>query len=128
MVRTAMVAVARKAGWSYRFRRRVMAGLSPAQVCTYAIWDSGDHVKLGTTEGSPWVRLRALQTGCPSKLVMLAYTGSTSEREMHRRHATSRVRGEWYSASFKLLSDLVEFHWCDEAAVNEIITKLSGHG
>ena len=58
-----MVTVARKGGFSWRFRRRVLAGVTPAQDVTYAVWAEGtDAIKLGKTDGSPWSRLRALQT------------------------------------------------------------------
>jgi hypothetical protein len=88
-----MVVIARKHGFSHQYRRRVEGGLISAQVSiTYAIWAEGtDHIKLGKTEGSPWLRLRSLQTGAFSKLVLLAYTGTISERECHRRHRSSRV-------------------------------------
>lgn len=56
-------------------------------------------VKIGFTRGDPRFRLRQLQTGCPSKLVLLGwFPGSVEEeRELHIELSSHRLSGEWFA-------------------------------
>ena len=55
-------------------------------------------VKIGYTKEDPDKRLKALQTGNPDVLILLASVeGETSlERELHSRFRELHVRGEWF--------------------------------
>ncbi len=68
------------------------------------------HIKIGFTDGEPEDRLAALQTGCPSRIVLLASIAGdrTKEKELHARFAAHRVVGEWFNPSPALLTWL--FH------------------
>ena len=76
----------------------------------YFIQDSDTlHVKIGYTGGDPKVRLADLQTGNPSRLVLLAATdgGQSDEAVLHRRFAAHRVAGEWFNPAPELLLHVV---------------------
>ena len=64
------------------------------------------HVKIGTTKHSPPARLRDLQTGNPSELVLLgAMAGGVGlEKQLHDRFDALRVRGEWFRGTPELLA------------------------
>jgi hypothetical protein len=74
----------------------------------YFIRETGDdgHIKIGTTAGSPHVRLRALQTANPRPLELLgAIPGDASvERKLHERFSHLRLAGEWFRSSQELTS------------------------
>lgn len=63
-------------------------------------------VKIGFTRGDPRFRLRSLQTGCPTRLVLLGWFPGTieDEQEWHRELADHRLSGEWFSASAPALA------------------------
>jgi hypothetical protein len=64
---------------------------------TYLIGAEHTHlVKIGHTTLDPQRRLAALQTGQPMTLSLLWSTTGKYERELHRRFAAYRVRGEWF--------------------------------
>ncbi len=65
----------------------------------------GGAIKIGTTLGSPMVRLAALQTGNSRKLVLLASIpgGPKEETELHGRFAALRLHGEWFAPDPRLL-------------------------
>jgi hypothetical protein len=71
------------------------------------------RVKIGFTSGSPYVRLKALQTGAPADLVLMACVPGTVETEQHyhRKYAAQRVRGEWFEGSPELLEELSMITW-----------------
>lgn len=58
-------------------------------------------VKVGYTKGDPRFRLRQLQTGCPTKLVLLGwFPGSIEEeRALHADLAPHRLTGEWFAVN-----------------------------
>jgi hypothetical protein len=92
---------------------------SPHRLCppfVYAIWD-GEAVKIGTSKVQPRSRMADLQTGNSRQLVLLAYTASATEREVHRRLARWRLRGEWFGPAPEVLSELRNWDWLDEGAV-----------
>jgi hypothetical protein len=63
---------------------------------TYFIQDQATGlVKIGIAK-DPDKRLRDLQVGCPGKLLMIGMLPDNRERELHKRFAALRVRGEWF--------------------------------
>ncbi len=68
------------------------------------------HIKIGFTDGKPKDRLTALQTGCPSRIVLLASIEGDREKEksLHARFAAHRVVGEWFNPSPALISFLLQ--------------------
>lgn len=82
----------------------------------YFIQDSHTlNVKIGFTEGRPEDRLAALQTGNPSKLILIAdFPGDRAdEQRLHVRFAAHRVSGEWFKPAPDLFCFVVKelFHW-----------------
>lgn len=77
--------------------------------------------KIGFTSGKVEKRIKSLQTGSPSQLVLLvAHPGSTeSERALHERFASSRVVGEWFDITPELRAYMVAALW----AVSEFTLK-----
>lgn len=72
----------------------------------YFIQDSDTlHVKIGHTRGDPAARLKDLQTGNPSKLVLLGTMpgGQAEEAGLHQRFAAARAAGEWFRPVPELL-------------------------
>lgn len=67
------------------------------------------RVKIGYTKGSLNKRLRALQTGSPTKLSVLAWhKGSLAdEQRLHHQFADERLHGEWFDMSSRLLAHLM---------------------
>lgn len=55
-------------------------------------------LKIGFTRGNPNKRLKQLQTGSPTELVLLGwYPGSLQEeQQLHREMQHLRVSGEWF--------------------------------
>lgn len=66
----------------------------------------GGRVKIGIAE-DPEVRLRAMQTGSPFELRILATSegGRSVESALHKKFAASRSHGEW----FEPCDELMEF-------------------
>ncbi len=58
---------------------------------------AGTAVKIGRTANVP-ARVAGMQTGCPHDLRILAILEGEKkeERELHRRFASKRLRGEWF--------------------------------
>lgn len=80
----------------------------PGPGVVYFIHDpSNAAVKIGYSASDPRRRLRTLQVGHPTKLVLLANIPGdmTTESEMHARFAAQSMRGEW----FKLAGGLRTF-------------------
>lgn len=55
-------------------------------------------VKIGFTKGDPRKRLKQLQTGSPTKLVLCGWYPGTQgqERELHQQLAKYNLTGEWF--------------------------------
>lgn len=62
--------------------------------------ETGGPVKIGWTIHDPKRRLSAFQIGSPQLLTIRGVLPGTSEdeKELHRRFAEDRVRGEWFSS------------------------------
>lgn len=67
--------------------------------------EAGDLIKIGFTR-SPVGRMRTIKTGCPLPMKLLHHEAGSlkSERELHRRFAVLRVRGEWFRKAPELLA------------------------
>lgn len=81
------------------------------------------RMKIGYTAGNPVKRLRALQTGSPTKLALFAMHPGTPELEqkLHRQFADARLHGEWFDASDELL-----IHLTSVCALTIAISKGAG--
>jgi hypothetical protein len=66
-------------------------------------------VKIGVAV-EPWRRLRQIQTGCPTRLVLIAdIPGSfDQERYLHEFYRRERLGGEWFRRSRRLSAYLME--------------------
>lgn len=66
-------------------------------------------VKIGCAD-EPAKRLKAMQTGCPHKLVIEAvFKGSYKrEREFHAQFAEHRIRGEWFNLTPEIEATIVK--------------------
>lgn len=67
----------------------------------YVIESSDGLFKIGHSKNNPHKRLIALQIGSPHRL-SIAFTLRTPfyveiERDLHKRYAAKRVRGEWFA-------------------------------
>jgi hypothetical protein len=71
------------------------------------------RVKIGFTMGDPTKRARSLQTGCATELAVMAYHPGTRETEriLHDRFASRRVRGEWFQISDELRAYIISAIW-----------------
>lgn len=74
--------------------------------------DTG-RVKIGYTSGSPEKRLKALQTGSPTILRMLAmYPGTVvEERILHERFGDCRLHGEWFQPNDFMFQNMAFIAW-----------------
>lgn len=65
----------------------------------------GFPIKIGYARSDADMRLRALQTGCPYRLVVLAtIRGSrATETRLHGEFAVLRMNGEWFQRSIELM-------------------------
>lgn len=61
---------------------------------------AGGRIKIGFAV-DPWSRMKSLQTGAPCDLEMMAIQAGDrkAERDLHRKFAADRLRGEWFQAS-----------------------------
>ena len=71
------------------------------------------RVKIGFTSGSPYARLRTLQTGSPCPLVLVAVHDGTleDEKRLHAEFSESRVHGEWFDMTEELFKRLCMIVW-----------------
>lgn len=69
--------------------------------------EAGGPIKIGVTQDVDQ-RLSRLQVGCPIELTLLASIyvddGEKLEADLHRRFATSRIRGEWFEGTYAVRS------------------------
>ena len=92
--------------WAYEFVEECQREKNNSDFFIYFIQsEKGGAIKIGLSK-NPEERLNELQTSTPYKLKLLAkIKGDISkERELHRRFARYRIRGEWFEASNELLS------------------------
>lgn len=80
----------------------------------YFMQDSGTfHIKIGFVEGnnltSAEMRMKALQTGNPSVLVLLATMpgGRSEEARQHHKHAEDRICGEWFRPTPEIIKTIL---------------------
>ena len=67
-------------------------------------------VKIGVTGGEPEDRIASLQTGCPAPIALLGALDGTAAHEqwLHRRFASLRLSGEWFTPDAALISFIDE--------------------
>lgn len=79
--------------------------------CIYYIL-SGEtgRIKIGFTNSDPNKRLKALQTGSPTKLGIIAWHPGTMETEqrLHQQFHADRLHGEWFDFSDDLIVHLYQ--------------------
>jgi hypothetical protein len=84
----------------------------PASIVTYFIQsENGGPIKIGKTKGSPYRRLKGIQTSHPEQLKLLGWIEEDCEENLHRHFSAIRIRGEWFSATTELL------HYIDRHSV-----------
>lgn len=74
----------------------------PRKVVVYCIGETDtDLVKIGSTHCESCIpaRIQILQIGNPRKLVLHALWHGRTEKEIHKKFAHFRVRGEWFVRS-----------------------------
>lgn len=71
----------------------------------YVMSPETGRMKIGFTRGHPAKRLKALQTGSPTKLGVVAYHpgDEETERRLHAEFKADRLHGEWFDISDDLL-------------------------
>ena len=88
--------------------------------CVYFVQaEIGGPIKIGFTQGKPEVRLKALQTGSPFKLVLLKVIPKVTreqEWELHRRFSAYRLHGEWFREDGLELADELGIATIEERA------------
>jgi hypothetical protein len=79
----------------------------------YIVCTETFRCKIGFTAGDVAKRLRALQTGSPTDLVILAVHPGTAEdeRQLHEKFRACRRRGEWFEPSEALLEHVSLVTW-----------------
>jgi hypothetical protein len=75
----------------------------------YILCTATERVKIGYTSGPVETRLKALQTGAPAPLEILACHDGTPAHEKlaHKMFAKQRVCGEWFEMSAELFQLIV---------------------
>lgn len=76
------------------------------------------RLKIGFTSGRPEARLRALQTGSPTELRLMAIHPGTinDERYIHEQFGDTRIHGEWFEVDEHIFEFMAYVCWV--AAVN----------
>jgi Meiotically up-regulated gene 113 len=84
------------------------------------------HIKIGFTAKEPELRLRGLQTGSPSLIVLLLVIDGNEklESQLHEQFAPYRVRGEWFKPGRTLLQFMAQ-HWRFQIA-NDDEAEIAG--
>jgi hypothetical protein len=90
----------------------------------FIICMDAERCKIGFTKGDVHKRLKSLQTGSASELILIAKHPGTpeTERALHDKFAHLRLRGEWFDLTDELRAYLVSALW----AMSEI-TLRAGH-
>jgi hypothetical protein len=81
-------------------------------VIYYIMSSETGRMKIGYTKGKPEKRLRALQTGSPTKLSIVAIHPGTpnTERDLHNKFKEERAHGEWFDISDELIVHCAEVY------------------
>lgn len=68
-----------------------------------------NRVKIGFTTGDPRARLKALQTGAPAPLRLLAVQPGSieTERDLHGQFSSCHVHGEWFQPDDDLVRHML---------------------
>lgn len=72
--------------------------------------ESSLNIKIGFHGGADAMeRIKSLQTGCPSRLVLLATCDGTQQEErlLHDKFSDARVQGEWFRPTAPLLRFII---------------------
>lgn len=71
------------------------------------------RLKIGYTSGDVWKRLKALQTGSPGELTVIAMHPGTpdNERAIHEQFSSSRLHGEWFEMTEDLFGYVCQVVW-----------------
>jgi hypothetical protein len=82
-------------------------------VIYYIACTATERLKIGYTQGEPEVRLKQLQTGSAADLRLMACHPGTleTERQIHEKFSSQRLRGEWFEMSEDLLEHLSMIVW-----------------
>lgn len=90
-------------------------GFQPSKVGSiyYIACTSTMRLKIGFTNGDPLKRLRALQTGAPAPLTLIAVHPGTieQERELHKKYEAQRIHGEWFEMCEELFMQIGAVVW-----------------
>lgn len=85
------------------------------------------HIKIGFTDADDATeRVRQLQTGNPSPIILLCSTPGDRdfERLLHQKYAAARVAGEWFRPVPRLLELLLFISRCQ--AIKELQRHVAG--
>lgn len=81
--------------------------------------DEAGAIKIGMAS-HVWARMRDLQLANPLELTMLGFVWSEHprvlERELHKRFADLRIRGEWFRSTDELRAFILEVRDCEPIA------------
>jgi hypothetical protein len=71
------------------------------------------RLKIGYTTSKPEARLKALQTGSPTVLKLMAVHPGTlaEERKLHEQFSESRLHGEWFEPSEEIVTHMQMICW-----------------
>lgn len=99
---------------SHRFRtpRNRENGIVYYIACTET-----NRVKIGFTAGDPMDRLRALRTGAPTHIRLMAMHWGTQkeERKLHKKFDHLRLHGEWFAMAEDLAMHMFGICWMEAA-------------
>jgi hypothetical protein len=88
------------------------SGLSNGCVYFICIKDT-THFKIGYTQHPPSKRLSALQTGCPSELILYnsvaCFNPKRLEHHLHECFREKNIRGEWFDLTLDEVNDIANF-------------------
>ncbi len=72
-----------------------------------------ERCKIGFTKSDVDRRLKGLQTGSSSELIMLAKHPGTpdTERKLHEMFTANRIRGEWFEITDELRAYMIQTVW-----------------
>jgi hypothetical protein len=96
-------------------------------VIYFAQADVIGHIKIGWHAGTNAAdRLRELQTGCPTRLVLLGTMPGEqqTEADLHRRFAFSHAHGEWFRPVPELLAFIGQQSAGLQAGATEVQTRF----
>jgi len=90
-----------------------VGGGGPIGWVYFVICMDAERCKIGFTKGDVEKRLKNLQTGSASELIMIAkHPGTTeTERRLHEKFAANRLHGEWFELTNELRAYMVVTLW-----------------